>query len=254
MSQPKSLGDNTSFLLKGSSFTLTTLQLLTLDYETLHAQLAYKVGQAPKFFNHTPVVLDIQKVSTVPVEIDFIKLLNIIRQHGLIPVGLRGANPEQQSRALALGLAMLPERVNKEDAGTPAAASPPQPVGAHAAPVLASTTQNELASNTKLITTPVRSGQQIYARGGDLIVLASVGAGAEIIADGHIHVYGTLRGRALAGVNGFDDARIFCHSLEAELVSVAGQYCVNDDLRKSHWGKAVSIALEGDHLQIQPLS
>lgn len=239
MSQAKSLADNTSFLLKGSSFTLTTLQLLTLDYETLHAQLAYKVGQAPKFFNHTPVVLDIQKVCTVPIEIDFVKLLNIIRQHGLIPVGLRGANPEQQSRALALGLAMLPERVNKDTNETTVTVAP---------------ASNELSSNTKLITQPVRSGQQIYARGGDLIIMASVGAGAEIIADGHIHVYGTLRGRALAGVNGFDDARIFCSCLEAELVSVAGQYCVNDDLRSSHWGKAVSIALEGDHLQIHPLS
>lgn len=243
MSQAKSLGDNTSFMLKGSSFTLTTLQLLTLDYETLYAQLGYKVGQAPKFFNHTPVVLDIQKVSTVPVEIDFVKLLNIVRQHGLIPVGLRGANPEQQDRALALGLAVLPERVNKEEqpkVNSPVAAPAPQPA-------------NELSSNTKLITTPVRSGQQIYARGGDLVVLASVGAGAEIIADGHIHVYGALRGRALAGVNGFDEARIFCQSLEAELVSVAGQYCVSDDLRKSHWGKPVSISLNGDHLQIHPL-
>jgi septum site-determining protein MinC len=245
MSQAKSLGDNTSFLLKGSSFTLTTLQLLTLDYESLHAQLGDKVGQAPKFFNHTPVVLDIQKVTTIPIDIDFIKLLNIIRQHGLIPVGLRGGDPEQQSRALALGLAVLPERINKEQepaqANTLTAVPAPQPV-------------NELSSNTKLITQPVRSGQQIYARGGDLIIMASVGAGSEIIADGHIHVYGTLRGRALAGVNGFDEARIFCTSLEAELVSVAGQYCVNDDLRTSHWGKAVSIALQGDHLQIHPLS
>jgi septum site-determining protein MinC len=237
MSQAKSLTDNPSFLLKGSSFTLTTLQLLTLDYETLHQQLSYKVGQAPNFFNHTPVVLDIQKVSTIPMELDFVKLLNIIRQHGLIPVGLRGGNPEQQSRALALGLAVLPERISKEEN-----VSAPQPV------------KNELSSNTKLITQPVRSGQQIYARGGCLIIMSTVGAGAEVIADGHIHVYGALRGRALAGVNGFTEARIFCGSLEAELVSVAGQYCVNDDLRGSHWGKPVSIALEGDHLQIQPLS
>lgn len=246
MSQAKSLENNISFLLKGSSFTLTTLQLLTLDYETLHAQLGYKVGQAPKFFNNTPVVLDIQKVTAIPVEIDFIKLLNIIRQHGLIPVGLRGGNPEQQSRALALGLAVLPERVSGAQQVAPE--SPP------AATPLPTPPKNELSTNTKLITQPVRSGQQIYARGGDLIVMASVGAGSEIIADGHIHVYGSLRGRALAGVNGFDDARIFCSCLEAELVSVAGQYCVNDDLRSSHWGKAVSIALAGDHLQIQPLS
>jgi len=244
MSQARPLTDTASFLLKGSSFTLTTLQLLTLDYDSLYAQLGYKVGQAPAFFNNTPVVLDIQKVSTVPVEIDFVKLLNIIRQHGLIPVGLRGANPDQTSRALALGLAVLPERVNKETEQTA-----PLPAGKQPEPKA----KNELSSNTKLIMEPVRSGQQIYARGSDLVILASVGAGAEIIADGHIHVYGALRGRALAGVNGFDEARIFCQSLEAELVSVAGQYCVNDDLRKSHWGKSVSITLNGDHLQIQAL-
>jgi septum site-determining protein MinC len=243
MSQAKPVVDTASFMLKGSSFTLTTLQLLTLDYESLYVQLGYKVGQAPAFFNNTPVVLDIQKVSTVPVEIDFVKLLNIIRQHGLIPVGLRGANPEQASRALALGLAVLPERVNKESE-SPAPASPSQPQPKQ---------KNELSSNTKIITEPVRSGQQIYARGGDLVILSSVGAGSEVIADGHIHVYGSLRGRALAGVNGFNEAKIFCQSLEAELVSVAGQYCVSDDLRKSHWSKAVSISLDGDHLQIQAL-
>lgn len=243
MSQANPRIDNTSFLLKGSSFTLTTLQLLTLDYESLYIQLGQKVGQAPAFFNNTPVVLDIQKVSTVPVEIDFVKIFNTIRQHGLIPVGLRGANPEQASRALALGLAVLPERINKDsESSAPSSASQPQPKQ-----------KNELSSNTKIITEPVRSGQQIYARGCDLVVLASVGAGSEIIADGHIHVYGALRGRALAGVNGFNEAKIFCQCLEAELVSVAGQYCVSDDLRKSHWGKAVSISLDGDHLQIQAL-
>jgi len=250
MQTMQSLGDNTSFVLKGGSFTLTTLQLLTLDYATLNAQLGEKVSQAPKFFNHTPVVLDIQKVANIPVEIDFTKILTIIRSHELIPVGIRGGTPDQHGRLLALGLAVLPERIQKQPAA-PDAQPAPEAIAAPVAPVAQADTEE---GQTKIITQPVRSGQQIYARGGDLIVTASVSEGAEIIADGHIHVYGTLRGRALAGVNGFEQARIFCSCLRAELVSVAGQYCVSDDLRQSSWGLGVSIALQGDHLQITPLS
>ncbi|MAB25605.1 MAG: septum site-determining protein MinC [Pseudomonadales bacterium] len=106
----------------------------------------------------------------------------------------------------------------------------------------------------RLITEPVRSGQQVYARGGDLIVMAPVSAGAELLADGHIHVYGPLRGRALAGVQGNTEARIFCQNLEAELVSIAGQYKVAEDLRKEqHWKQAVHISLAGDSLKISAL-
>ena len=104
-----------------------------------------------------------------------------------------------------------------------------------------------------MITQPVRSGQQVYAPGGDLIVLAPVSAGSELLADGHIHVYGPLRGRALAGVRGDTNARIFCQSLEAELVSVAGQYKVAEDLRRQQWKEAVQISLEGDSLKIEAL-
>ncbi|NHO64573.1 septum site-determining protein MinC [Aestuariicella hydrocarbonica] len=106
---------------------------------------------------------------------------------------------------------------------------------------------------TKVITTPVRSGQQIYAAGGDLIVLAPVSAGAELLADGNIHVYGPLRGRALAGVNGNTEARVFCQSLEAELISIAGYFRVNEDLRDKHWKKSVQASLTDETLNIEPL-
>jgi len=108
-------------------------------------------------------------------------------------------------------------------------------------------------SANKLITTPIRSGQQVYAPGGDLVVLAPVSAGAEILADGNIHVYGPLRGRALAGVKGDTEARIFCQSLEAELISIAGNYKVNEDLQKEHWKEGIQARLEGDQLVITPL-
>lgn len=107
---------------------------------------------------------------------------------------------------------------------------------------------------TKLVTTPVRGGVQIYAAGGDLIVLAPVSPGAELLADGNIHVYGPMRGRALAGVKGDTSARIFCQQLAAELVSIAGNYKVAEDLRRSpQWGQAVHVSLSGDVLNITRL-
>lgn len=106
----------------------------------------------------------------------------------------------------------------------------------------------------KIISTPVRSGQQIYAAGGDLIVLAPVSAGAELLADGNIHVYGPLRGRALAGVKGNTDARVFCQSQEAELISIAGCFMVDEDLRSDHWKRAVQVTLNDEKLKIQSLT
>ena len=107
---------------------------------------------------------------------------------------------------------------------------------------------------TRIITTPVRGGQQVYAPGGDLVVLAAVSPGAELLADGNIHVYGPMRGRALAGIKGDTKARIFCRQLAAELVSVAGQYKVADDLRRDPlWGQQVQVSLSGDVLNITRL-
>ncbi len=105
-----------------------------------------------------------------------------------------------------------------------------------------------------LIKEPVRSGKRIYARNGDLIVLAPVSPGAELLADGHIHIYNTLRGRALAGLNGDTSARIFCQCLQAELVSIAGLYRLAEDIEKSVLTKSVQIFLEADRLRIDVMS
>ena len=128
------------------------------------------------------------------------------------------------------------------------------PTPTEALPTADQETDTEIrGSNTKLITEPVRSGQQIYARGADLIVLAPVSHGAELLADGHIHIYGPLRGRALAGVTGDETARIFCQYLEAELISIAGQYKISEDIEQSVWRMATDISLKEGHLHIQPL-
>ena len=107
---------------------------------------------------------------------------------------------------------------------------------------------------TLLRTEPVRSGQQIYAAGGDLVVLAAVGAGAEVLADGNIHVYGPLRGRAIAGAAGDTSARIFCASLDAELVSIAGFYCVSESIDPAFAKQRVQISLAGEQLLFERLA
>lgn len=233
------------FQLKGSLFTLTVLQLIDADYAAFAAQLQAMVEQAPKFFRNTPVVIDLQKLAIPNQQIDFERLIKELRQHGLIPIGLRGGQPEQQLSALGTGLAILPEAKPE----TAPAKSTAKPVEARPAPTV--TTINQ---HSKLITQQVRSGQQIYAKGSDLIVVAPVSPGAELLADGHIHVYGPLRGRALAGITGDQNARIFCHSLEAELISIAGHYWVKEDLKNTKEHQPLQIFLENERLKISYLS
>jgi septum site-determining protein MinC len=132
----------------------------------------------------------------------------------------------------------------------PAAEAAPAEPPTSAAPAPAPAPPPAAAGKTRLVTQPVRSGTQIYARGGDLVVIAPVSAGAEIVADGNIHVYGALRGRALAGASGDSQARIFCSRLEAELVSIAGRYLVSEQLPPDQLQQPVQIALVDDRLTI----
>ncbi len=133
----------------------------------------------------------------------------------------------------------------------PAAREALPPAYAADIPVL---TEQLAEQPNKLITTPIRSGQQVYAPGGDLIVAAPVSAGAELLADGNIHVYGALRGRALAGVKGNEQARIFCQSMEAELVSISGNFKLEETLSSEYRGKPVMIYLEDKVLKVKPLT
>ena len=227
------------FQLKGGMFTLTTIQLINTNLDTLAEQLAEKIKQAPKFFNYAPVVIDCQKVNGEVNKLDFKHLAQVLRDHRLIPVGVRSANQEQQTSAIVAGLAVFSETTDLKSSPPPARAP-----------------HKEMPSGTltKLVEQPVRSGQQIYVSGADLIVTSHVSHGAELISEGHIHVYGPLRGRALAGVTGDINARLFCQSLEAELISIAGHYLPSESLQASpHWKRAVCVSLEGESLQIVPL-
>lgn len=223
-----------AFQLKGSLFTLTSLQLLTTELDSIRAQLATQVQRSPSFFKNAPIIIELQKVANLPQGIDFQALSRLLRDFNLILVGVRGGNDLQISAALSAGLAVLAAtKPSVKDAGSSAIKK-----------------QSLLQPKTKLITQPVRSGQQIYAKGGDLIVTAPVSAGAELLADGNIHVYGPLRGRALAGINGDKTARIFCRSLAAELVSIAGHYWVSEDLKVPLDREGVQIYLEEDRLRL----
>lgn len=231
-----------AFQLKGGSFTGTVLELHTTDLTLVAAHLAARLQDAAAWLRESPVILNLDKVAGS--DADWAGLIALCRANGVSLVGIRA--PQALQAALqSLDVPVL-QGLKRKGAEVEVAAVPtpaPAPVPAPVAPRAA----------TRIITQPVRGGQQIYAE-GDLIVLAPVSAGAEVLADGNIHIYAPLRGRALAGVQGNVDARVFCQSLEAELVSVAGRYRVAEDLRKTkQWGKAVQVVLDQDQLNLLDL-
>lgn len=221
---------------KGSLLTLMILHVLANDGELIAEQLIEKVSKVPDFFQQAPVIIDLKAVQDEENDIvaDLIKLL---REQGLIPVAVRSGNPQQNAIAISNNLGVLK--------ATQSARLQQETI----------TETNEEVSNStaKIITQPVRSGQQIVAPDGDLVILSTVSHGAEILAHENIHVYGVLRGRALAGFNGNTTARIFCQNLDAELVSIAGQYQVNEDLPDNLRGKPAQIYLEDNILKIESL-
>lgn len=240
-----------AFQLKGGLFTLTAIQLTSSNLNALLADLTLKVEQAPKFFYHAPIVIDLQKLNQPGIMLDFLALRNILHKVHLVPVGVKGGSEEQHIAAQQAGLAVLQEGRRDKESFISTKTNP----NTKDTPLPASNalTEPDAGSATRIITDPVRSGQQIYVRNGDLIVLNSVSHGAELLADGNIHVYGPLRGRALAGVTGDTKAHIFCQKLEAELVSIAGQYKISEDIEQDDWHVAVDISLQEGRLHIRPL-
>jgi septum site-determining protein MinC len=187
-------------------------------------------------------VLDLKGAEAFTAADDFVAAKELLRRNTLALVGVQNALPAQLDAAAAAGLAgFAPSAANPSRRQAPA----PNPAPPEAAPV-----ERPARASTRLVTEPVRSGTQIYARGADLIVTAAVSPGAELVADGNIHVYGALRGRALAGASGDANARIFCSRLEAELVSIAGRYLVSEQLPAEQRGFPVQIALSDEQLTI----
>ena len=241
----KSPAVSAAFRLKGGLFPLTLLEIAHYNCAEFEQQLQSKAAEAPVFFQQTPVVLSFEEFNG--------DLVAICKANGLLPVALRNSNPELQAQAKLLDLAIMP--VGRVKAAAEEQAPAVETKAPAAEPSAAETEQTTEFSHSpsRIVTTPIRSGQQVYAPGGDLIIMASVSAGAEVLADGNIHIYGALRGRALAGVRGDTSARIFCQSLEAELVSIAGNFKVDEDLRNNHWKAAVQASLDEQSLCITPL-
>ncbi|CAI8875324.1 putative septum site-determining protein MinC [Methylocaldum szegediense] len=234
-----------SLEIKLGSITLPILKLLNGETGFIARQLQNKIRQAPEFFRNAPVVIDLSELPDNE-SVDFFDLIDILHDHHLTPVGIRGGSPTLQAAAQDAKLAVLPEHKHENPALTATrAGSAPNP------PPRAATTK--LPSGSKLIEQPVRSGQRIYASGADLIILSQVSPGAEVMADGHIHIYGPLRGRALAGVQGNLEARIFCSDLQAELIAIGGHYKVSENLDESVRGKPVQVYLRDNSLIIENL-
>ncbi len=239
--------------IKGSMFTLPVLRLQSVDLALIAEDLSQRLAQHLRFFKHAPVVIELDHLDDQASVLDLPALCVLLRQVHLVPVGVRQASPEQAEAAIAAGLAVL----KGGSSATPRSASslPSSQEKTTTAPSnVEMAAPKPVALPAKVISQPVRSGQKIYARGGDLVVLAAVNAGAEVIADGNIHIYAPLRGRALAGVLGDNSASIFTQSMEAELVAVAGNYQVFEDgSAKDIYSRAVRIFLDGTHIKIIPL-
>lgn len=256
MSRTTPSNQDAVFKLKGSMLSVTVLELTRNDLPRLDQQLARKVAQAPNFFLDTPLVLGLDSLGEHEGKLDLPALLDICRKHGLRTLALRASRSEDLVAAATLDLPLVPVSSNtaRERVIEPTPAPTPAPAPAPEKPAAVETRAEPEIRHSKIIETPIRSGQQVYAPGGDLIVLSSVSAGAELLADGNIHVYGPLRGRALAGIHGNTSARIFCQQLAADLVSIAGTYKVSEDLRRSpQWGRSVQIGLSGEVLNITRL-
>lgn len=233
---------NKALEFKGRMLSLTRARVLDPDLAAITAQLRDFARQMPQAVQGMPIVLE----ADAPLELGGI--LAALREVGMQPLGV--ADGPLAGAARNWGLAVLPPETAKARAA-PAAA--PAPVAE--APAAAASAASAAAPRraTRIISEPVRSGQQIYVADGDLVVTATVSPGAEVVADGCVHVYGVLRGRAIAGARGETAARVFCRRFEAELVAVAGVYAVAEQMQGELRGKPAQVLLADGKLKIERL-
>ena len=236
-----------AFELKSAALTLVAVVLKTTDLARLSQALDERFGDAPELFDNDPVAIDLSFVRDAAQPIDFVVLTHLLRGHKMLPVAVKAGSLQQMEDARAAGLA--------EGHGSAAAAAPPPSRAAKAPAAEPVIVEAPPAARPALIVDkPLRSGQRVYAKGADLIVLSVVSFGAEVIADGNIHVYGPLRGRALAGALGDTSARIFTTCMEPQLLSIAGIYRTTEtELPAAVLGKPAQVRLAGEKLVVEPL-
>ena len=238
------------FEIKSADLSLVALLLKTTDMAEVSRALKQQLAESPGFFDHDPVVIDISALSLMDDEtIDFKSLIAVLREHALVPLAIKGASARLLDLAKGHGLVDASDARIRRSMPLAEPQTPPPVVQVAPAPT---------PVGAMRIDKPLRSGQQIYAKGRDLIVMGMVNAGAEVIADGHIHVYGTLRGKAIAGARGNTQAQIFAQVMEPELISIAGVYRTSENpLPKDVLGQPAQVSLQsgpdGDKLLITPL-
>ncbi|MFT3719431.1 septum site-determining protein MinC [Pseudorhodoferax sp.] len=235
------------FDFKSASLPLISVVLRTSNLAELSQELQARFGETPNFFDEDPAAIVLTQIEQDPTPLSFSVLVTLLKHYKLRPIGIHGGSAAHREQAAAVGLLDLRE-ISSGAVAVPAAEAPPTPAPAPVAAPAAAT------GVTMVVDRPLRSGQQVYARGADLIVLQAVNFGAEIIADGNIHVYAPLRGRAIAGARGNTEARIFCTCLEAQLISIAGIYRTSEvALPPEVQGKTAQVRLVGESLVLEPL-
>jgi septum site-determining protein MinC len=274
-----------AFKLKIANLSLFVLYVNTTDMVQLKKQLDMRFNKSENFFSNTPVALDLSAIANSNISPDFAGLMAFMLDHGMHATGVVGGSAEQREAAVRSGLGLFSETIVRpalkgasipttdpditpnttgSQPGVPGLGLAIEAVAGEAnnTKILDSDTQLQKSDSqvlptfrpTMIINKPVRTGQRIYADGANLVVLGVVNAGAELIADGDIHIYAPLRGRAIAGAQGNENARIFMQSLEAELISIAGCFKVFENgIPENLRGKPVQVHLDRSDLIIQPL-
>lgn len=241
-----------AFEIKSANLPLVALLLKSADLDLLSQELDERFAGSASFFDHDPLVVDLSALAENPQPIEFGRLLTILRRWKMAPIAFKGASTQHAAAARSAGLVAAPDA-----AASPIRADGPKAGGtaAQAAREAARSAPPPEPQGALVVHKQVRSGQQIYAKGRDLVVLSAVNMGAEVIADGHVHVYGTLRGKAIAGARGNEDARIFAIAMEAELIAIAGTYRTSETpLPPEVFGRPTQIRLVGDKLLMEPLA
>ncbi|WP_431269674.1 septum site-determining protein MinC [Dankookia sp. P2] len=257
-----------SFRLRAGNFNLLVLRLLDPRPETVLPALGDQFRRAPGFLRFALIVIGLADLAVAPEEVDFRGLIEGLHALEIVPIGTTGGSPQMRQAATAAGLPPLrvvggrdseaeapaASAIPPADAAPPAvptpapAAAPPAAGDAPVAPAFQGSGRTAM-----VVTEPVRSGQRIYAEGADLIVTATVNPGGEVIADGNVHVYGALRGRAIAGAQNDTEARIFALNFDPELIAIAGFYAVREGLGAAPIGRPTQVRLDGEEMRFAPL-
>jgi septum site-determining protein MinC len=242
------------FELKGTMASFTVLRLKSTDLDLVEQQLRAKTAQLPSLFLEAPVLIDVAPLGDEIAALPLAEVARLVRACQMIPVAIAhlpdGLRPAAIDAGMGIWRGPISTRIR---AGAEPTAIPPS-ISPEPAPVHTPAPQLAAAhSGPVVVTQPVRGGQVVYAQNNDLVVLAPVNPGAQVIADGHLHVYAPMRGRGVAGAQGLRGARIFCQKLEAELLAISGAYVMADEIPMAMRGRAVQVYLENGACRLQPL-